>query len=227
MCGRYALYANTERIAEFTGLVSRLNGDFRPRYNVAPGTPIVAIQERLGAGLRSLETYIWGIKLYSDTNSSRIRPINARAETIDKKFTHHLRHHRCLIPCNGFFEPDKSSPTPHRQYYFSRGDNGLLAMAGIYNAIPTDHGLDVSCAIITVPANGTVSAINHDRMPALLPRKVFAAWLDPNYTDTAIRKLLKSCPDDLLGVHEVDAGLLNKRCGKELIDNQKIIEPMN
>jgi hypothetical protein len=48
--------------------------------------------------------------------------------------------------------------------------------------------------------------------------------IGPEYA--AICKLLKSCPDDLLGVHEVNAGLLNKRCGKELIDTQDNIKPL-
>jgi putative SOS response-associated peptidase YedK len=99
-------------------------------------------------------------------------------------------------------------------------------MAGIYNAIPTDLGLDVTCAIITVPANYTVRKINHDRMPALLSRKVIDAWLDPEYTDAAICRLLKPCPAGLLNVHEVDARLLNKRSGKDLVDTVDNIEPL-
>jgi putative SOS response-associated peptidase YedK len=223
MCGRYALYADSARIAAFTGLVSRLHGDFRPRFNIAPGTPIIAVQERLGA--RSIETYIWGMNLGSAENASKIRPINIRSETIDKKFARHLRSHRCLIPCNGFYEPDKSA-TPHRQYYFCRSDDGLLAMAGIYNIIPLDQGIEVTCAIATVPANSTVALIHHDRMPALLPRKLFDSWLDPNYTDSSISNVLKPCPDDLLNVHEVNAKLLNNRVGSDLIDTAENIEPL-
>ena len=68
MCGRYALHANPEVVRLQFGLASV--PELAPRYNVCPGTPILAVK---GSPARA-ELLPWGSK-----------PPNARGETVAEK----------------------------------------------------------------------------------------------------------------------------------------------
>ena len=76
-----------------------------------------------------------------------------------------------------------------------------------------------SAAVITTGANGQVTPI-HDRMPVLLPRDVWAGWLDPAEKDADwLRSLLVPAPDDILAIHAVSTRVNNVRNnGPELIE---------
>lgn len=76
-----------------------------------------------------------------------------------------------------------------------------MAFAGIFG-VPADQ-TGMTCAIITCPSNETVAPI-HDRMPVIVPRKAFGAWLNPENHDTrALVYLLKPCPEELLETYPV------------------------
>ena len=66
-------------------------------------------------------------------------------------------------------------------------------------------------AILTVPASQTVAAL-HDRVPALLPRGSFEAWLDCR-SGSAVEaaQLLAPAPEDLLEIVEVSPRLNDPR----------------
>jgi len=61
-----------------------------------------------------------------------------------------------------------------------------------------------SCAVITVPANVDVAPV-HDRMPAILPRASYAAWLAQDTPAPAALGLLHSLPDGLLRARPVSS----------------------
>lgn len=216
MCGRFALFSGTERIASELG-VSRQVGHFNARYNCSPGQPILNVNRRLRPDDYAFEMYWWSFRpSWARPDYHGPEPINARAESLSKgMYRAAVAQHRCVIFCDGFFEPDKSAPSPHPQYYFHRRDDGLIALAGLYaesNKGP-DDAHHFSCAIITVPANATVSSIHHPRMPAILAdRAAIDAWLAPDTRRlNDLQPLLAPAAAELLAHHRVDRRLLFRR----------------
>ncbi|HYW76070.1 MAG TPA: SOS response-associated peptidase [Gammaproteobacteria bacterium] len=197
--------------------MTRQVGHYNARYNQAPGQPILNVSHRLGCDDYTFETYWWGFTpSWAPADHNGPKPINARKESLSRgMYRASVNHSRSVILCDGFFEPDKSAPSLHPQYYFHRRDEGLIALAGLYaewEKAPDDKRR-FSCAIITVPANETVSSIHHDRMPAILAdRSRIDAWLDPgSHKLDDLQPLLAPAADELLARHRVDHRLLSCR----------------
>ena len=114
MCGRYVLKASALDLQRQFHLdeVPQLTA----RYNIAPlqAAPII-----LDAAPRKLVVAQWGL-LPRWAKSTKIahQLINARAETLKDKaaFKELLAGHRCLVPCDGFYEWRKEGAQrlPHR-----------------------------------------------------------------------------------------------------------------
>jgi putative SOS response-associated peptidase YedK len=124
--------------------------------------------------------------------------INARVETLSSKpaFKAALKHRRCLIPANGFFE--WSGKAGIKQPYFICLPSGEpLAFAALYEIwedkeAPPEAGPYKSCTIITTEASKSVRDI-HNRMPLILKPEAFDEWLDPdNKEPTKIEELLRT-----------------------------------
>ena len=138
--------------------------------------------------------------------------INARAESaVDKpSFRAAMRHRRCLIPADGFYEW-KGAPGAKRPHLVKPRAGGPMALAGIFeNWLGADGSEIETMAIHTVAANAAMSAL-HDRMPGIAPEH-FDAWLDcrPG-TATEIVELLAPAPEDFLDIIEVSRALNNPR----------------
>jgi putative SOS response-associated peptidase YedK len=124
--------------------------------------------------------------------------INARVETLSSKpaFKAALKHRRCLIPANGFFE--WSGKAGSKQPYFICPPSGEpLAFAGLFETwedkeAPPETGPYKSCTIITMEASDSVKDI-HNRMPLILKPEAFDEWLDPDKKEPAkIEELLRT-----------------------------------
>ena len=110
--------------------------------------------------------------------------INARAETVKSKpaYRNAFKQRRCLIPAEGFYEwkSGKGGKTP---FLIRRAGGEPFAMAGLWERWHGEEGDTIeSCTIIVTDANALVREI-HDRMPAILGREDYAAWLDPGNKD--------------------------------------------
>ncbi len=143
--------------------------------------------------------------------SSLLRPrwkgrriINARAETLLERpaFRGAVRHRRCLVPADGFYE--WTGPRGRkRAVLFTLPDERPFAMAGLWERWMGANGGEIeTMAIVTVDANADVAPV-HERMPALLRREHWRAWLDVRAVPAqeAIR-LLAPAPDGTLRAHE-------------------------
>jgi putative SOS response-associated peptidase YedK len=154
---------------------------------------------------RRLTTVRWGlIPSWAKDMAIGNRMINARLETLGEKpaFKRALAKRRCLLPADGYYEwyPTEQlgkSGKPLKQPFFIRPrDGGVLAMAGLYEIWrdPTKGDDDPdrfrwTCTVITTDAEDDVGHI-HDRMPLMVERDRWGAWLDPTV----------SGKDDLLGL---------------------------
>ena len=102
MCGRFAL-KNPQALKAAFSLDDIPN--LLPRYNIAPAQDIAII--RAEADRRHLSMAHWGlIPAWAKDAKSGYSTINARAETVDTQpsFRAPFRHHRCIIPADGFYE---------------------------------------------------------------------------------------------------------------------------
>ena len=167
MCGRYALHAHPDVVALQFGLGSV--PDFRRSYNIAPATQALIVEPK-GASIAH-----WGL---------RGKFVNLRAETVQTKFR---TSGRCLVPASGFYEW-KSEGRRKQPYYFRSASEPLLALAGVWERD--------TCSLITTEPNAVVGKV-HDRMPLIVPRERYAAWLGGN-TD-----LLEDPPEVRLTGHPV------------------------
>ena len=180
MCGRLTITTTGTEIAELFGLAYDLRIEQERRYNVAPSQPIPVL--RIAGGTRELVRMRWGLIPHWSREEKPAGFVNARAETLAAKpaFRTSFRSRRCLVPSSGFYEW-KRAGGKKLPFYF-RQSGGLWAYAGIWDRWDGPKGPIDSVAILTVPANDLVQPL-HDRMPAILEKEQFAAWLDPAETD--------------------------------------------
>jgi len=174
MCGRYVLKTSA------LDLERELHLEERPvleaRYNIAP---LQAAPVLLGTGARVLTIARWGL-LPRWAKDVRIasRLINARSETLASAnaFKDLLAAHRCLVPCDGFYEWTREGRlrTPH---FIHAAVPHLLTMAGLWSTWTSPEGLAVvTFTVVTTRANDLVSRL-HDRMPIFLDGPDREAWL--------------------------------------------------
>ena len=206
MCGRYALHANPEVVALQFGLEAV--PALAPRYNVSPGTDILAVGNDRKARLLP-----WG---------ARGRFANARAESVAERprFRDAFRAWRCLVPASGFFEWQAIARTK-RPWYVQPKDEALFGLAGIVALWQGQR----SVVLITTAPNALMATI-HDRMPVIIPPAGYAAWLDPQNADA--QALLRPYPAASMHAHVVhprvntpandDAGLLTPFDAQPVLD---------
>ena len=103
MCGRFSLDATLEDL--YIALKIRARFNLQPRYNIAPGQPVLALRNHPERVARELAHFRWGlIPSWMKEAPKTVTMINARVETIGQKpsFRGAYRRSRCLIPATGF-----------------------------------------------------------------------------------------------------------------------------
>ena len=211
MCSRYSLTSPPEAVRAYF----RYDNEavFPPRYNIAPSQP-VAIVRMTPTGGRELALVRWGLipSWVKDPREFKML-INARSETAAEKpsFRGAMRHRRCLVPADGFYEWTGVTGAKRPHLVHPRA-GGPMAMAGIYESWLGADGSEIdTMAILTVAANATMSVL-HNRMPVILPPEHFDLWLDcrPGSAEM-VKELLAPAPEELLDIVEVSRRLNNPR----------------
>jgi len=123
----------------------------------------------------------WGITPTSSRNmslSSNI--INARYETIGTKasFRGLIKNNRCIVVADGYFEWEKSQEK-RSPYYLHNSNKKIMALAGLWTSIESEHGKVDSYVIVTTQASKHIEHI-HNRMPLIIDNDKIDIWLDIN-----------------------------------------------
>jgi putative SOS response-associated peptidase YedK len=118
-----------------------------PRFNIAPSQPLPIIRTP-----GKLEFLPWGTK--------ERRVINVRLRSATTKPAS-----RCLVVVDGFYEWRAEDKQP---FYFHRVDKKPFALGGVIMG-------KGSAIVTTEPLPGIVEV--HDRMPLILSKKDWSAWL--------------------------------------------------
>jgi len=171
-------------------------------YNIAPSQPIAAItQEKDG---RHLSLYRWGLVPMWARELGHFSTINARAETIDQKpaFRGSFRHHRCLIPADGYYEWQKIDKRK-QPWYIHAADGQPMALAGLFDVWLSPTGDELQSAAIVTTAAGEKTRHIHDRMPLILPPEVWDTWLAPETPKKALFPLLQPASDEAITAYPV------------------------
>ncbi|AFV02193.1 MULTISPECIES: SOS response-associated peptidase [unclassified Dehalobacter] len=187
MCGRFTLTLTFQEVAEILKITDEI--DWKPRYNIAPMQPILAMTND---GMNHVKLFQWGlVPFWAKDPSSGSKMINARAETVDTKpsFKNSFQTKRCLVLADGFYEwkREGKSKIPYR---FTLKDRNVFGFAGIWDSWTSLDGKTIdSCSIITTEANALMASI-HDRMPVILDKEKEEIWLDPTLSDPILLKSL-------------------------------------
>lgn len=202
MCARYTIHADAAELQALFGVEDL--GDYRPRYNVAPTDPVLAIAEGRASYPR------WGFKLARPGTRPTLL-INARSETVHElpAFREAFRERRCLLPADGFFEWDAGK----QPYHIHRPSDRPFALAGIWRE--ARDGSEV--CVLTTAANAKIARI-HDRMPVILGEDDCDDWLAGPPEDLA--RLFTPFPDEELVLTPV-----TRRVGNVRFDHPDALRP--
>ena len=190
MCGRYVATRGLDDLAAEFEAEDAVGSALRPDHNIAPtdAVPVVLTRHRSGHRdgpvVRQVRVARWGLVPSWAPDTRRAgKLINARAETVAElpAFRSAVRRRRCLVPADGWYEWAPRPDGPGRQpTYLTPLSGDVVAFAGLYEIWGPDRLLTSS--VVTTAAAGQLVAV-HSRMPLLLPRRSWAAWLDPDRAD--------------------------------------------
>jgi putative SOS response-associated peptidase YedK len=179
MCGRFTQRYTWREVHDLYDL-SGAARNLQAHYNIAPTDTVEVVRSAAG-GTSELVPMRWGLIPYWWKKPLKQLPatFNARAESVVDKpvFRDAFKRHRCIVPASGYYEwitkLDGKQP-----YFISAADGGVLSFAGLWDRWknPETGEPVMSCTIIVTDANQLTRAI-HDRMPVLLDKADFGAWL--------------------------------------------------
>jgi putative SOS response-associated peptidase YedK len=226
VCGRFLSLSDPEQLAERFAVDEVRATSLGQRYNVAPTLEVYAVIER--EARRRLGTLRWGFVPYwvRELKGAR-QPINARIETVatSKMFAEAFRRRRCLLPADGFYEwQDRGEGRPKQPYLLADPDGEPLAFAGIWTVWrdPTVEEPEplFSTAIVTTEAQGAMADL-HERMPVVLPERLWADWLTADEDEAP--HLLEAVA--ALGAPRLTATPISRRVNDVRNDGPELLEP--
>jgi len=219
MCGRFS-FSPLAKVIEERFDVKVDNTRYKPRYNSAPSQDLAVISNLTP---EELSFYRWGlIPFWAKDKSIGNKLINAKAETIAEKpsFKNSLKSKRCLVLSDGFYEWKTINKKEKVPYRITLHDNGLFAMAGIWDTWKDEDGrLINSFAIITTTPNKLMENI-HTRMPVILEQKAEKLWLGED-DPALLLSFLKPYPE-----MEMTAFPVSKLVNSPFNDSEELVKPV-
>jgi putative SOS response-associated peptidase YedK len=192
MIERYSITASAEKILERFG--AEVPEHYAPHYNASPTQLLPIITQSAPTGI---STFYWGISPeWSKNKTPGEKLINTRLEAIQEKTSlqRSLMKNRCLIPADSFYGWKRAGKKTFIPYRFVCTDQELFSFAGLWDEYEDTDGNEIhTFSIITVPSNKLVEGIQ-DRMPAILDKKLEAAWLSPEASPSDLINLLQAYP---------------------------------
>ncbi len=214
MCGRFTDQHSWDEIKALYDLTAQyFASNFPPRYNIAPTQTSFVVRET--DGVRELAELRWGLlPKWAKSPGDGARMINARSETVAVKPAYRaaFKSLPCLVVADGFYEWKKSEGGK-QPFYITTKSRAPFAFAGLWE--PKSLTEQDTFTILTCAPNELCATV-HDRMPVMLAREDFAAWLS---TPEERSKLLKPFPADHMELWPVGKAVGSpKNIGPELIE---------
>ncbi len=206
MCVRYTLHksdAALAAVAKAIGQMYRRPPWLVDRFNIriSETAPVFARQ----AGETTLAPMMFGlIPAFMRDRPKKKLMHNARSETITElpSFRDAVRHRRCLIPANGFYESITRGKISH-PFVFMLKDEEPFAIAGIWEP-GLDDDLPPSFSMVTTHPNDLVATM-HDRMPVVLTPPDMLRWLgDQPLAESELKKMCEPIAGEKMTAREVN-----------------------
>jgi putative SOS response-associated peptidase YedK len=226
MCGRYVSPGDAAIEREFN-LVHSPGLVLPASFNASPSQLLPVVRSVEGA--RALALMRWGlVPFFAKGVPGPYSTINARIETIETSASYRgpwKRGQRCVVPAAGFYEWRVNDDGKKQPFYIKTADHEVHGYAGLWDSSKRDDGTVIeSFTIITLPANPLMADIHNapgkQRMPAILDRKDYDAWLSG--TVDQARAVLKQYPADSMLAWPVST-----RVNKPQNNDAKLIETIH
>jgi len=225
MCGRFAQPRSAEELARIFHArpATDLAGE---RFNVAPTDEVAAVVEHHGE--RVVDAFRWGlVPFYAETARNAARLINARAETVESTPAYRtaFARRRCIVPADAFYEwrrernPVTGKTVRSEPFAVRRADGEPLAFAGLWSIWRNPETAErlYTCSIVTTDPNELVARV-HNRMPVILDRGDWNAWLSETTPLAELRPMLRPAAADEMDIYAVSPAVNNVRNeGPELL----------
>lgn len=228
MCGRYFQQRPPAEVAAWFEAENPLP-NLAPNWNRAPTQDGLVLRRHPETGARHLDALRWGlVPRWAKDPSVGGRMINARSESLAEKpaFREAFARRRCLVAADGFYEW-KTEGKNKQPFAVAMADGSPMTLAGLWEGW---RGLDGAVlrtfTIITGEANAKLAPMHH-RMPVILAREDWPAWLGETESDeAALRQLLRPCPPEWLAAWPVSARV-NKVAenGPGLLERDPLAQP--
>lgn len=194
MCGRFYFNSDKKKIAKQFGVDSSI--ETKTSYNITPSADCTVI--RLDNNCKEFASLNWGLVPSWTKSDIKIKPINAKAETLREKpyFQTAYKKQRCIIPVSGFYEWQGSKGNKQPYAIYSLNDD-YFGFAGLWEKREAME----TFTIITTQANAMMTTIHH-RMPVILDRDDYDRWIKEGAYD-----LLKPCPSEEMGCHLISSAV--------------------
>lgn len=223
MTARYALY-EIEKLRNRFHLSHGVPSGTKRNYNISPtgSAPVVLLKN----GSPELERMKWGFisKNAKDTNSVfRYKTHVVRSEVIFSKTTWEkaVRHQRCLVPANGFYEwhAKENGKVP---YFIQLRNRPLFAMAGVYSSWIDPEGKEWGTySVITIDSHSPTLHAKVVR-PIILDEADEAKWLDTDIDDIGtLYSVMREYTDEELAITQVSDAINSKK-----INSPTLIQPV-
>jgi putative SOS response-associated peptidase YedK len=195
MCGKFTQMSSWREVHAFSQPLVLKNGT----DEVVIATPMrFATIMRLDAdGKRELVSMRWGFAGKDDATPARPKHMHARSETIDKKptFANAFANSRGILMVHTFNEGEELANGKTKQWVITPQDGQPIAIAVICEEWNNGTETLQTFIQVTTPANALISRIT-DRMPAILPREAWPAWLGETGAPPAdVKALLRTFED--------------------------------
>jgi len=225
MCGHAKLPDDVSEIKLDLKIDRDEIGTYQPRWNAAPTSKLPVVVSANNE--RALTLMCWGLVpswAKPEPKSLKIgySTFNARAEGIDTRPAFRAAWtagRRCLVIADGYYEWRDTDKQP---FAVGRSDHGLMTFAGLWDAWQAPGGdIIKSFAIITTTANELLEPL-HARMPVLLLREHWTAWLgEIAANDARLKAMLKPYPGAGMAFWPVD-----RRVGNVRNDSPDLFAPL-
>lgn len=202
MCHRYIQTSDLGSLQENLAFTTAV--DLTPRHNIRPMQDVPVVY-RGGRG-NHLRMMRWGLD-DALASGTPLAAVDAAAVSTEAAIELQLQQ-RCLIPADGFYEWEPRAGQRLQPWLVRLIEDGPFCFAGIWQARRgAKAGADYQCALLTVADNGTIAPLAA-RVPVILARKDYDAWLDPMASAGSLRSLLKPYRESGIYWHPVSAEIL-------------------
>lgn len=232
MCGRYLLVQKLETIERRFNVTASEAIEYRPSYNIAPGSlaPVITNDDPKHLSLLRFgmtpfwaksQMYLINARTEGDYNKDDDPEFKGAKGIISKPaFRKPIRSQRCLVIADAFIEGTTKEKLQKPYLVYLKDKERPFAFAGIWDTWTSPDSGEIirSFAIVTTVANELLRMIPHHRSPVILPRKYEQAWLSNDLPLADVTRMLEPFPADMMNAYPVNPAIRNPRAeGSELI----------